>query len=81
MCGCIYRTHIREMGLVPDKLFSGDVYAVDTNILSLCGKYMNMTRKDQDTTVHPGFNPAQLLFKDLQVRMIVVCCESFFLEC
>jgi len=46
--------------------------AVDTNILSRRGKYANMTREDHDTIVRPGFDPARLLFKDLQVRMIVV---------
>ena len=52
--------------------------AVDTNVLSRRGKYANMTREDQDATVRPGFDPARSLFKDLQVRMIVVCCKRFF---
>ena len=51
--------------------------AVDTNILSRRGKYANMTREDQDATVRPGFDPARLLFKDLQVCIIVVCSEWF----
>ena len=55
--------------------------AVDTKILSQRGKYANITREDQDATVRPGFDPARLLFKDLQVRMIVACCVNGFLGC
>ncbi|KAF8996020.1 Nrap protein [Cyathus striatus] len=40
--------------------------AVDPKLLSRQGKYANLAASDDDATARPGFDPARLLFNDLQ---------------
>jgi len=39
----------------------------DAELLTKRGKYSNRTQDDDSVSVLPGFDPAQMFFKDLQV--------------
>ena len=46
--------------------------AADHNFPSKQGKYANPQRWEANADVLPGFDPARLLFSDLQVRLLLL---------
>jgi U3 small nucleolar RNA-associated protein 22 len=38
--------------------------------LATGGRYANLPREDSPTVLRPGFDPARLLYDDLQVRVV-----------
>lgn len=55
--------------------------AIDSRALSRGGKYANLPPTESDPVVRPGFDPARLLFSDLQVRSLRLIFRCFNCVC